>query len=70
MAREAPRRGGQFIKGGWGFHGPHIYSRVFLVLRWMMIEKVHGVALWGWPFLVAKPLWGRYGWAGLLPTLT
>jgi hypothetical protein len=43
MVREAPSRGGQFIEGGWGFHSPLICSGVFLMLRWMMIEKVLGV---------------------------
>jgi hypothetical protein len=44
MAREALSRGGQFIEGGWGFLGPLSYSRVFLVMRWTMLEKVLGVA--------------------------
>jgi hypothetical protein len=35
MAREA-----QIEEVGWDFHSLLIYSRVFLMLRWMMLEKV------------------------------
>jgi hypothetical protein len=55
MAREAPSRGGQFVEVGWGFHGLLVYSGVFLVLRWVMLEKVLGVgAVRSGPYLVAK----------------
>jgi hypothetical protein len=39
---------------------------VFLMQRWMMLEKVIGVtASWGWPCLVAKSPWGSI-WIGWL----
>jgi hypothetical protein len=31
-----------FIEVSWGFHGLLIYFIVFLMLRWMMLEKVLG----------------------------
>jgi hypothetical protein len=38
-----------------GFHGVRAYSRVFLVMRWVMLEKVHQVtALQGQSSLEAK----------------
>jgi hypothetical protein len=56
VAREAPSEGDRFIKIDWGFRSLLVYSRVFLVSRWAMLEKVIGVtALWGWACLVAKP---------------
>jgi hypothetical protein len=59
MVREAPSIGGRFAKLSWGFHGLLICFRVFLMLRWMMLEKVFGVAAsWGRLCLVAKSLWG------------
>jgi hypothetical protein len=56
MGREAPSRVGRFVGVGWGFHGLLISSRVFLALRWMMLEKVFGVgAMRSVPYLLAKP---------------
>jgi hypothetical protein len=56
MTREAPSRGGRFVGVGWYLHGLLVYSRVFLALRWMMLEKVLRVAAsWGQPSLEAKP---------------
>jgi hypothetical protein len=40
MAREAPSRGDRFV------HGLLVCFEVFLVLRWMMLEKVLGVVAW------------------------
>jgi hypothetical protein len=58
MAREAPSRLGQFIEVDWGFHGLLVSSGVFLVPRWMVLEKVLGVAAsWGQPCLAAKSSW-------------
>jgi hypothetical protein len=34
--------GSRFIEVGWGFHDLLVYSGVFLILRWMMLEKVLG----------------------------
>jgi hypothetical protein len=40
------------------FHGVRDYSGVFLMMRWMMIKKVPGVAaLWGRLFFASKSLW-------------
>jgi hypothetical protein len=56
MAREAPSRGGRFIGVGWGFHDLLIYSRVFLALRGIVVDKVLGVSVVSsGPFLVTKP---------------
>jgi hypothetical protein len=39
-----------------GFHSVLVGSRDFLMLRWVMLEKVLGVsAVRSWPYLVAKP---------------
>jgi hypothetical protein len=47
---------GQFVEVGWGIHGVLIGSRVFLPLRWTMLEKVLGVgAVRRWFYLTAKP---------------
>jgi hypothetical protein len=71
MAKEAPSRGGWFIKGGWGFHGLLVHFRVFLVLRWVMLEKVLGAtALWGRLYIAAKPSQGQIWIGQLAPTLT
>jgi hypothetical protein len=44
MANKAHSWKGWFVGVGRGFHGLLVYSRVFLALRWMMLEKVLGVA--------------------------
>jgi hypothetical protein len=68
MAREAPSRGDRFV------HGLLVCFEVFLVLRWMMLEKVLGVVAWrgGGAALLSYYAFarGRYGRAGLPPTLT
>jgi hypothetical protein len=40
MTSGAQTREGQFIEVGRGFHTILIGSRVFLPLRWMMLEKI------------------------------
>jgi hypothetical protein len=56
MAKDTPSRGGRFVMVDWGFHNLLICSGVFLVLRWMMLEKVLGVsAVRCGHYFVAKP---------------
>jgi hypothetical protein len=55
MAREAPSKGGQFVRVDWCFHGLLIYSGVFLAMRWTMLKKILRVTtLWGRTSLEAK----------------
>jgi hypothetical protein len=56
VARRAQTRDGRFIEVGWAFHGVLVGSKVFLPLRWMMLEKVpRDVASRCSPYLVAEP---------------
>jgi hypothetical protein len=49
-----------------GFHGVRACSGVFSAMRWMMIERIHGVAaLWGWLCFTVKSLWWLV-WMGCL----
>jgi hypothetical protein len=55
-----------------GFHGVQVCSGVFLVMRWMMLEKVLVVAaLRGWLCFVAKSSWQAVwmGWLAPYPYL-
>jgi hypothetical protein len=62
-----PNGGSRFIVVGRGFPILLICSRVFLVLRWMMLEKVLGIllldAVLTWP--LSLPM-RRVVWMGLL----
>jgi hypothetical protein len=40
MTSVTQTREGQFVEVGWGFHDVLVGSRVFLPLRWTMLEKV------------------------------
>jgi hypothetical protein len=56
MTRGGQTREGWFIEVGRGFYDVLVGSRVFLLPRWMILEKISGdVASRCWPCLVAKP---------------
>jgi hypothetical protein len=56
MTSVTQTREGQFVEVGWGFHDVLVGSRVFLPLRWTMLEKVLRVgAMRRWFYLTAKP---------------
>jgi hypothetical protein len=66
MISGAQTKEGSFVKVGWGFHGILVCSRVFLLSRWTMLEKVFGVgAVRRWFYLAAKPPHVRVGVDGL-----
>jgi hypothetical protein len=55
MTSGAQTRQGQFVKVRRGFHGILVCSRVFMLSRWIVPEKIpRDVALRCWPYLVAK----------------
>jgi hypothetical protein len=55
MVREASNWGGRSVEVGWGLYDLLTCTRVFPILRWIMLEKVLGdVASWCWPYLVTN----------------
>jgi hypothetical protein len=56
MTSGAQTKEGRFVEIDWGFHGILVGSRVFLLSRWMMLEKVLGIsAVRRWFYLATKP---------------